>query len=598
MLDIAKSFQSNRSRRTIGWLWIWHCLNLRKLDLISILILTMLIYACGAIIPICTQHAIDRILRGSGYEASVWLAAIAVMSVVVDIGLSNFRHKNIIRLGAILDKRLTRKMLLRLLQADLSSKKVDFGDLLVCLQRAGRIRNFALQTVPQLLFDIGGSFISLLILACYDKQIAAVVTVIIFSSAILLNSRRSAFHASAKRYHECESRRSSLLSETVNFLYTVKAQSLESGRFEQWREAANQFINALRDHHHLGRRFGMSAQVVTRVINLVVICLGAVKLSQKQITVGELLAIQMLSSRIAAPILNSSDVIRQLSELNVAIKGLDKIFSLKSEIFSNRYRAKPLITGGIVAEKLSFRYPGANSDTLSNLCFTLPTTGFVAIVGKNGCGKSTLMRVLSGIARTYTGNVFVSDQELRSYHPRWYRKRIGIVEQDTNLFVGDIRSNVAASNPDLDDREILRALEFSQASEFVSNFSSGLSHRVIEGGSQFSGGQKQRLAISRALAKNPNIIFLDEPTAFLDPEAGVALEHRLVSLGKSKLIVMITHHIPITVNADLILVLDSGRLISHGKHRDLLLRCDVFRNLWENSTRISLHAARVSMLPD
>ena len=571
---------------TISWRWIWKCLSLHRLSMYTILILTLLIYLCGAAIPLCTQHAIDRIIRGDGYDVFIWLACIAVFSIIADIGLSNIRHNRIVSLGTLLDRRLSKRVLIHLLKSKLSDRRLNLGDILTSIQKTGRIRNFILQTVPQLLFDIGSALVSLLLLAYYDISIAFTVAVITFTAAWALNSRRSAFHASARNFQEVDAKRSGLLTEMVGSFYTIKAQSLEFSRLRQWVLHTNRFVESLKQYHLLGRRFGMTTQIVSRVINILVICMGGFKLGIHAITVGDLIAIQMLSSRIAAPMLNSSDIFRQFYEIKVAIDNLNSVFFLSSERGKIDYGSTNRLDSGFSVKNLAYSYEGTKEQTLKNINFSLPSNGVVAIVGRNGGGKTTLMRVLSGLFRNYSGEVFVGGRELRSYHPRWYRKHVGIVEQDAVLLTGDIRSNVAAGFDGLKDEEIQAALDFSGAAGFISKLKDGLLYQVSEGGRHFSGGQRQRLAISRAVVRKPKIIFLDEPTAFLDPGAGVDLEKKLSSLGRSSLVVMVSHHLLTTKQADLILVLDSGRLVSQGIHSDLVRNCQVYKGLWQNSTRI------------
>jgi ABC-type multidrug transport system fused ATPase/permease subunit len=181
--------------------------------------------------------------------------------------------------------------------------------------------------------------------------------------------------------------------------------------------------------------------------------------------------------------------------------------------------------------------------------------------------------------------VTVAGHDLRHYDPRALRGRIGIVDQDTFLFSGAVRDNIAAGMAGADDAHIRDALAFAGALEFVKAMPEGLGAEVEENGRNLSGGQRQRLAIARAVVRDPRLVLLDEPTAFLDAEAAVALEQRLAAWGRDRLLILVTHHLAAARSADAILVLDQGRLAGHGSHGALLRDCAPYAALWKDYVR-------------
>jgi ATP-binding cassette subfamily B protein len=208
-----------------------------------------------------------------------------------------------------------------------------------------------------------------------------------------------------------------------------------------------------------------------------------------------------------------------------------------------------------------------------------------ALVGRNGSCKSSLIRVLLGLQRGYAGDVAVAGHDLRHYDPRALRARIGIVDQDTMLFSGSIRDNIAAGVAGADDTQIRSALTFAGALDFVEAMAGGIDAEVEENGRNLSGGQRQRLAIARAVVRDPRLVLLDEPTAFLDAEAAVALEQRLAAWGRDRLLILVTHHLAAARSADFILVLDQGRLVGHGSHTALLRDSAPYATLWADYVR-------------
>src|SRR5262249_28325432 len=244
---------------------------------------------------------------------------------------------------------------------------------------------------------------------------------------------------------------------------------------------------------------------------------------------GELMALQLLAGRVIAPLLWYGDAVRQFQEAKVALIGLACFLAEPAERPAIRPPARRLGEGGIAVKNLTLRYTPSARPALDGVSFTLPASGRFALVGRNGSGKSSLIRVLLGLQRGYEGDIALGGHDLRHYDPRALRAGIGIVDQDTLLFSGTVRDNIAAGMKDAGDPRIRRALSFAGARDLVEALPEGLGAEVEENGRNFSGGQRQRLAIARAVVREPRLVLLDEPTAFLDAEAAVALEQRLAA---------------------------------------------------------------------
>jgi ABC-type bacteriocin/lantibiotic exporter with double-glycine peptidase domain len=333
------------------------------------------------------------------------------------------------------------------------------------------------------------------------------------------------------------------------------------------------------------RRFNLSAQIVMRGLSLIVIVLGCYRILDHELTFGGLLALQLLATRLISPIISGGDVLREYQEAKVALTELQRLMAEPIERPAVRPPRRQLGDGGIAVRNLTLRYAPEAPPALDDVSFMLPAHGRFALVGRNGSGKSSLIRVLLGLQRGYGGDVAVAGHDLRHYNPRALRARIGIVDQDTILFSGTIRDNIAAGMECADDADIRRALSFAGALDFVEAMPEGLAAEVQENGRNFSGGQRQRLAIARAVVRDPRLVLLDEPTAFLDAEAAVALEQRLAAWGRDRLLILVTHHLAAARSADAILVLDQGRLAGHGSHATLLRDCAPYAALWKDYVR-------------
>jgi ABC-type bacteriocin/lantibiotic exporter with double-glycine peptidase domain len=271
----------------------------------------------------------------------------------------------------------------------------------------------------------------------------------------------------------------------------------------------------------------------------------------------------MLISRATMPMLTSAGILIQFHSVSATVSALAAFLKRKPEraIVAPALRISEF--GPITVEDLTFCYPEATAPALDRVSLALPATGVVAIVGRNGSGKSSLLRVLLGLERDYDGKVAIGGVDVRAYNPRWLRGRIGVVDQETSLFSGTIRENLQASlaRPIRDD-EIEHALAFSSADKFTVGLPKGIDTALLQAGQNLSGGQRQRLAISRAVLRDPGIAVFDEPT-----------------------VIIVTHHLFSARSADMIVVLDEGKIVGVGSHEALEATCETYQTLWRDYIR-------------
>lgn len=259
---------------------------------------------------------------------------------------------------------------------------------------------------------------------------------------------------------------------------------------------------------------------------------------------------------------------RSYKDVDVAIRQIAGSLAQPRERAAVSPPLHSLGAGGIRLTGVSLTYPGGASPPLDDISLTLPERGMIALAGRNGSGKSTLIRILLGLRRDYSGTVEIGGRDLKDYDRRWLRSRIGVVDQDTVLFAGTVRENITSAHP-LTDTALREALQFSGALDFVEALPGGLDAELSENGRSLSGGQRQRLSVARAMIRNPELMLLDEPAAFLAAEAALALEKQFAVWGRSGSMIIVSHHLAATRHADRILVLDKG-LVGDGLHERLV----------------------------
>ena len=576
---------TNATAARFGWHWIWRSLLCRRWELAGVLVTTLCVYVASLALPIFTQRAVDAVVARDAGPFLVLLGAGALLAIVAEAVFTNLRASLVIGLGGFLDQRIANLAFLHLMRMRLDVHGHVTGDLINRFQQAGKIKNFVLHLVPTIVFDIGNAIISLLLMLYFDAVIAAVVFVATLGCTALLKGRLDRLYDLADDHYKTEGERQSALSETVTGLATIKALAVEGWRYREWAGKTAAVVAAARRVSTLARRFSMATQLASRGLALLVIAIGCYRVLQGDLTVGELLALQLLVARVTTPIIQSGDVLRQYQEVAVAIAALRAFLAAPREVPGLRPGRRRFVDGGLDARNVTLVYPKSSRPALDDVSFSLPGAGVFAVVGRNGSGKTSLLRVLLGLQREFEGQALIYGEEVRDYDPRWLRSRIGVVDQDTVLLSGSIRDNVSLGLDGVDEAQVREALSFADALSFVGQMPGGIDAEITEHGRNLSGGQRQRLSIARAVVRDPQIVFLDEPTAFLDAEAAVGLEQKLTSWGRGRLLILVSHHLAATRSADQILVLDQGRLVGQGRHGELLRGCAVYETLWRDYLR-------------
>lgn len=299
------------------------------------------------------------------------------------------------------------------------------------------------------------------------------------------------------------------------------------------------------------------------------------------LTTGELISMQFISTRIMFPLQDLGSIILSYREAEASLHIFSSLMAREPE-----YRPEePVDIGDIEKlrfEDVSFRYRKADHDAIENLSFRVSIGETIAFVGPSGCGKSTLVKLLVGLYSPSNGNIYFDDVQARDIRYNRMRRQLGFVTQDTQLFSGSIRANLQFVKPEATDEEILDALKKASSLRIVEDSPNGLDTLLGEGGKMVSGGEKQRLAIARALVRNPRILIFDEATSALDSltEEEITCTLRDISAGKKQIIIMIAHRLSTIMHADRIYVLEKGRIVETGNHETLLENKGLYYAMW------------------
>ncbi len=342
------------------------------------------------------------------------------------------------------------------------------------------------------------------------------------------------------------------------------------------------------------RIFGLEMQKVKRVRTLAFLQGAALLLLKESIlfvllwlifrdmlSPGELISMQFISTRIIFPLQDLGNIILSYREAQASLQLFDELMRKQPE----ERPAEPVEVGEIESlrfDRVSFRYKSGRQDAIAGLSFTARRGETVAFVGPSGSGKSTLVKLLVGLYAPTQGMIYYDDIPARDIRLNRLRRQLGFVTQETQLFSGTIRENMLFVKPDASDEEIHAALELAAADKMVAETGQGLDALLGEGGRKVSGGEKQRLAIARALLRRPRLLIFDEATSSLDSltEEEIAQTLREISAAQRQITVMIAHRLSTVMHSDRIFVLEKGRVVEEGPHATLVKKKGLYFAMW------------------
>ncbi|MFH6784839.1 MULTISPECIES: peptidase domain-containing ABC transporter [Methylobacterium] len=379
-----------------------------------------------------------------------------------------------------------------------------------------------------------------------------------------------------------EGQRGSFIVQTLQGIRTVKSLALEPRQIHQHdvivartarlRIAEGQLANIIHSAILPIERFMISGVLAIGVY----IALSSTDYN----AIASIFIFLLLSQRIVGPLRQIAQLLEQYEEAKTSLNMVAGMLDAGTEDQTSGNGVRQPLIGHVEFASVRFQYSGATSPALNDVSFDLPPGTTLGVMGRSGSGKTTVTRLLQRLHSNYEGLIKVDGIDIRQYALDHLRHNLGVVLQDNFLFSGTIRENIIAAKPDASFDEVVRAARLAGAEEFIDRLPRGYETYVNEGSNNLSGGQRQRIAIARALITNPRILILDEATSALDPESEAIVNANLRRISEGRTVIVISHRLSSLVSSDAILVLERGRVHDIGKHAELLERCDIYRDLW------------------
>jgi ATP-binding cassette, subfamily B, bacterial HlyB/CyaB len=372
------------------------------------------------------------------------------------------------------------------------------------------------------------------------------------------------------------------LVETVTSMETLKSHAVEPQWQRDWDKRLASYVQAAFDGGHLGNTTNQFISLASKLLTVLLLWLGARLVIDGELTVGGLIAFNMLAARVNAPILKLSSLWQDFTQMKVSIKRLADIMDAPPEpAFQPNRSTPPTVQGRITFEHMGFRYGPKSPEVLSDLNFEVTPGEVIGIVGISGAGKTTLMRLIQRLYTPDSGRILIDGVDLNLVDTSWLRRQIGVVGQDTLLFNRSVRDNIALADNSLDMEAVSQAAQLAGAHDFILQLPEGYDTVIGERGGKLSGGQRARIAIARALVTNPRLLLLDEATAALDYESERVIHDNMSRITEGRTVLIVAHRLSTLRMADRIMVLDKGRLIETGQHADLMLNAGRYASLYQ-----------------
>ncbi|MEH2279345.1 MAG: peptidase domain-containing ABC transporter [Nostoc sp.] len=553
----------------------WFVPSLRRYRkvLIEVLIASIVIQVFGLVNPLATQVIIDKVLVGNSPDTLEVFGIFLLVVAVIEAILTSVRTHLFTDTTNRIDLTLGSEVINHLLRLPLSYfERRPVGELATRIHELENIRSFLTGTALTVVMDAVFSVVYIVVMAIYSPvlTLVALATVPLFGLLNLMVSPLMRRQLQEKA--ECNAETQSYLVEVMGGMQTVKAQNLEMRSRWQWQERYARYISAGFKTVSTQTTASSVSSFLNKFSSMLVLWVGAFLVLNQQLTLGQLIAFRILAGYVTSPLLRLMQLWQNFQETALSLQRLADILDTpqETEIGNCQNILMPSIQGSVRFENLSFGFREHGPLQLSNINLDFPAGSFVGIVGQSGSGKSTLLKLLPRLYEPKSGKILIDGYDISKVELYSLRRQIGMVLQDTLLFDGTVRENIALGYPDASDEEIITAAKVAFAHDFIMSLPSGYNTRVGERGSGLSGGQRQRVAIARTVLQNPQLLILDEATSALDYNAEAQVCGNLARAFQDKTVFFITHRLSTIRNADVILMMDQGAVVEQGTHEQLM----------------------------
>jgi ATP-binding cassette, subfamily C, bacterial LapB len=545
--------------------WFWSALLAQRFVYRDVLWAALLINLFALVFPMFSMNIYDRVVPNNAFE-TLWSLSVGVLLVLgADLFMRLLRSHFVDEASARIDVALSAKLMEKVLGLRLEHRPESVGSFAQNLRGFEQVRDFIASSTVTALIDLPFALLFVGVLAWISPWLAipvVVAFVIILLLGYLLQHR---LHALSETTYQASAQRNATLIESLSAIETIKSQGAESVIQSKW-ERANLFLAATNVRMRgLSSGAMYATSTLTQLVAVSMIVIGVYLISQRELTMGALIAASMLSGRALAPAGQIVGLLMQYQGARTALDSLNKIMEKPVERPAGEsFIQRPQLRGDIEFRNVKFAYPGRTDSAIEGISFKITAGERVALIGRVGSGKSTIQRLIMGLYQPTDGAVLLDGIDLRQLDPADVRRNLGSVSQDVTLFQGTLRENITFGLPYADDSAVVAAAEVAGLAEFINRHPRGFDMPVGERGESLSGGQRQGVGLARAVLHNAPLLLLDEPTSAMDFSTEAQITTKVTAFASDKTVVLVTHRTSMLAMATRVIVIDGGKVVADG----------------------------------
>jgi len=551
--------------RLAGRHWFWGRIAENRALYRDVLLAAFLINVFAVGMPLFVMNVYDRVVPNNAVETLWVLAAGLAIVLVGDIVLRTLRGHFVDLAGSRADVKISADIMERVLGMRMEERPASAGSFAANLRAFESVRDFISSATVVAFIDVPFALVFLLVIGWIAWPM--VIPFLIGVAVLLLYALtvQGRMHELAETTYRAGAQRNATLVEALVGLETVKALGAEAPLQRKWEKSAALLSRVGAQLRLLSSTASNGAGFVQQLVSVAMIVIGVYLIGEGQLSMGGLIACYLLSSRAMGPIGQVAGLLVQYHNASTALASLEQVMQREVERPEGaHFLSRGSFRGEIEFRDVSFSYPGQDSPALRNVSLRIRAGERVAILGRVGSGKTTIEKLILGLYRPSSGAVLVDGIDLRQLDPAELRRHIGYVPQDVTLFYGTLRENITIGAPLADDTQIVQAARIAGIADFVNAHPQGFDMLVGERGESLSGGQRQGVALARALINQPPILLMDEPTASMDFSTEDEVKRRVGEFSRDRSLIVITHRTSLLDLVDRIVVVDGGRVVADG----------------------------------
>lgn len=561
--------QQGQAPRSSHWFWSVVLDNWRLYR--DALLAAVLINLFALAMPLFSMNVYDRVVPNNAVETLWVLAAGISMVLVFNFLLTSARAYVVDTASKRVDVHLSAQIMERVLDLRMESRPASVGSFAANLRSFESVRDFIASASLTTLVDLPFILLFLGVLGWISPWMVIPPVVAIVLVLVVSFFAQARMESLTVKTFQAASQRNALLVESLTNLEAIKTLNAQSGVQRLW-ESATRYIAYIGGQlKFISSTTVNFVQIMQQLVTVAVVIIGVYLVQEAAMSMGGIIAASMIAARCLAPLGQLAGLMMQYHNARISLSSIDNYMKMPVEHpGDSEFVSRPDLRGTIEFHQVGFHYPGTDQLSLSQLSFRVAAGEKVGIIGRIGSGKTTLEKLVLGLYQPTQGSILIDGVDARQIDPIDLRRAIGHVPQDPLLFYGSLKHNLLIGAPHATEDDMLNAARIAGVDEFAAQHPKGYDMPIGERGESLSGGQRQSIAVARAMINDPPILLLDEPSSNLDNQSEAQLKRRLMEASVGKTMLLVTHRTALLELVDRLIVIDGGKIMADGPKEQVI----------------------------